>query len=258
MLTYNDAIDHQFPYLTVSQTLEFAASPKTPRMRIDNMSRQQYVEGARENRQLKLAIGTHVQGAALLQNQEMDRFESMRSAERASATRLYLPYRLNFEMQFAATFKCAGQRIRSEYAYFLAVTATMLIMPLGIGSMFHQIDSGTSGFFSKGGVIFSIVFFNIIVNFAEILAQFSQQSIVERRHAYSMYHPYIDALATMVSQHPIKIFNIMVFTVIFYFMADLKNEAGPFFLFVVFTFLTTMTMTAWFRVIAAYMSYHDL
>lgn len=48
MLTFNDAIDHHFPYLTVSQTLEFAASTKTPRMRIDGMSRRQYVEGARD------------------------------------------------------------------------------------------------------------------------------------------------------------------------------------------------------------------
>ncbi|KAJ4312514.1 hypothetical protein N0V94_007407 [Neodidymelliopsis sp. IMI 364377] len=374
MLTYNDAIDHHFPYLTVSQTLEFAASTKTPRMRIDSMSRQQYVEGARdvllkifglkhtahtrvgndfvrgvsggerrrvsiaempgdslacaydkvlilyqghriyfggldsakrffedmgfvcpvrqtvgeflvsvtdpsarmvregcqnqvprtaeefssrwkislEYRQLKSAIKAHAQDAVSLRTQEMDRFKSMRSAERAPATRLYSPYTLNLGMQFVATFKRAGQRIRGEYAYFLAVTATMLIMPLVIGSMFYQIDSGTSGFFSKGGVIFFIVLFNIIINFAEILAQFSQQPIVEKHHAYSMYHPYIDALATMVSQYPIKIFNILIFTVIVYFMADLKKEAGPFFLFVVFTFLTTMTMTAWFRVIAAF------
>lgn len=48
MLTFNDAIDHHFPYLTVSQTLEFAASTKTPRMRIDGMTRRQYIEGVRD------------------------------------------------------------------------------------------------------------------------------------------------------------------------------------------------------------------
>jgi ABC-type uncharacterized transport system YnjBCD ATPase subunit len=45
MLTFNDAIDHHFPYLTVSQTLEFAASTKTPRMLMDGVSRKQYIEG---------------------------------------------------------------------------------------------------------------------------------------------------------------------------------------------------------------------
>lgn len=48
MLTFNDAIDYHLPYLTVSQTLEFAASTKTPRMRFDGMSRQQYIEGSRD------------------------------------------------------------------------------------------------------------------------------------------------------------------------------------------------------------------
>ncbi|KAH7071476.1 ABC-2 type transporter-domain-containing protein [Paraphoma chrysanthemicola] len=420
MLTFNDAIDHHFPYLTVSQTLDFAASTKTPQTRFDGMTRQQYIEGSRdilmtifglrhtantrvgndfvrgvsggerrrvsiaemllnrscvtcwdnptkgldsstsldfaqalrvatdltnnvaisalyqpgdslactydkvlllhqgqqiyfggliaakhffesmgfvcparqtiaefllsvtdpsartvrqghdnsvprtaeefrdhwirssEYQQLRLAIENHAQTVESLQGQEVERFKGMRFAERAPATRLYSPYTLNLAMQFVATFKRSYQRIRGEYAYFLAVTGTMLVIPLVIGSMFYQIDPGTSGFFSKGGVIFFIVLFNIIVNFAEILAQFSQRPIIEKHHAYSMYHPYIDALANMASQFPIKIFNILIFTVIVYFMAGLKREAGPFFIFVVVTFLTTVTMTAWFRVIAAF------
>ena len=48
MLAFNDAIDHHFPYLTVSQTLEFAASTKTPRQRMDGISRRQYIETVRD------------------------------------------------------------------------------------------------------------------------------------------------------------------------------------------------------------------
>ncbi|KAJ4982755.1 multidrug resistance protein cdr1 [Stagonosporopsis vannaccii] len=202
--------------------------------------------------QLMLAIEDHFETAEPLQSQEIERFKGIRLSERAPVTRLHSPYTLNLVMQFAVAFKRAYQRIRGEYAYFLAITGTMLVIPMVIGSMFYQIDPGTSGFFSKGGVIFFIVLFNIIVNFAEILAQFSQRLIIEKHHAYSMYHPYIDALANMASQFPIKIFNIMVFTVIVYFMAGLKREAGAFFIFVVFTFSTTITMTAWFRVVAAF------
>lgn len=47
MLSFNDAIDHHFPYLTVSQTLEFAAGTKTPRVRMDGISRQQYITGVK-------------------------------------------------------------------------------------------------------------------------------------------------------------------------------------------------------------------
>lgn len=182
--------------------------------------------------------------------EEVHRFKSVKSTEQAPATRKRSPYSLNPVMQFAATFRRATQRIRGEYAYFLAITITMLVIPLVIGSMFWKIDEGTSGFYSKGGVIFFIVLFNIIVNFAEVVAQFSQRPIVEKHQSYGMYHPYIDALANMIAQYPIKILNIVVFNVIVYFMAGLKREAGAFFLFVLFTYFTTLTLTAWFRLVA--------
>ncbi|CAO2657983.1 Nn.00g072430.m01.CDS01 [Neocucurbitaria sp. VM-36] len=200
---------------------------------------------------LKAAIEEHTNELTGQHTSELNRFKSVRYAEKAPATRYRSPYTLNLTMQFLTTFRRAIQRIRGEYAYYLAITTTMLVIPLVIGSMFYDIDSGTNGFFSKGGVIFFIVLFNIIVNFAEVVAQFSQRPIIEKHHSYGMYHPFVDALATMASQYPIKILNILAFTVIVYFMANLKREVGAFFIFTVFTFLTTVIMTAWFRIVAA-------
>lgn len=48
MLAFNDAIDHHFPYLTVAQTLEFAASTKTPHVRMNGISRRQYIKMVRD------------------------------------------------------------------------------------------------------------------------------------------------------------------------------------------------------------------
>ncbi|KAF2021680.1 ABC-transporter [Aaosphaeria arxii CBS 175.79] len=204
-----------------------------------------------EFRRLQDEITSHGQSMEKQMATEMQRFKKSLTSEKAPATRHRSPYTLNLGMQFSTTFNRAVQRIRGEYAYFLAITVTMLVIPMVIGSMFYDIDPGTSGFFSKGGVIFFMVLFNIIVTFAEVAAQFAQRPIVEKHHSYGMYHPFIDALANMLSQYPIKIFNILSFTVIVYFMAGMKREAGAFFLFVLFTYLTTLTMTAWFRITAA-------
>jgi ABC-type multidrug transport system ATPase subunit/ABC-type multidrug transport system permease subunit len=182
---------------------------------------------------------------------EIHRFKSHQSTQKAPATRTNSPYNINIGMQFNTTFLRACQRIKGEYAYFLAITVTMLVIPLVIGSMFYNIAPGTSGFFSKGGLIFFVILFNIIVNFAETVAQFSQRPIVEKHHAYGMYHPYIDALSSMISQYPLKFVNILVFSVIIYFTANLKREIGPFFIFVLFVYISTLTMTAWFRLVAA-------
>ena len=84
---------------------------------------------------LRLAIEEHLDTVDSMQSQELNRFKSVRSAERAPATRVYSPYTLNLGMQFTTTFKRAVQRIQGEYAYFTAITATMLIIPLIMGSM---------------------------------------------------------------------------------------------------------------------------
>ncbi|GME45602.1 atp-binding cassette multidrug transporter [Neofusicoccum parvum] len=182
----------------------------------------------------------------------MTRFKAARKAEKSPAARTKSPFTIDLAMQFSTTMNRAYQRIRGEYAYYVAITVTMAVVPLMIGSMFYDISHQSSGFFSKGGVIFFIVLFNIIVCFAEISAQFSQRPIVEKQHSYAMYHPYVDALATMLSQYPLKIFNIIIFSAIVYFLANLKREAGAFFIFVLFTYITTVTMTGLFRTIAAF------
>lgn len=181
----------------------------------------------------------------------LQNFKSVQAAEQAPWTRSLSPYTLNIGMQFMATYIRSYQRILGDKAYTLSIVITMAVVALVIGSMFYDISEDTSGFFSKGGAIFFSVLFNILVNFAEISAQFSQRPIVEKHKSYAMYHPFIDALASMVVQYPIKMLNVGVFSVIIYFLANFKQEAGPFFLFMLFTYLVSVMMSALFRTIAA-------
>lgn len=41
---YNPELDFHFPYITVKETIELALRCKTPEKRIDNMSREEYVD----------------------------------------------------------------------------------------------------------------------------------------------------------------------------------------------------------------------
>ncbi|EKG22387.1 ABC transporter-like protein [Macrophomina phaseolina MS6] len=171
-------------------------------------------------------------------------------AEKAPLTRKESPYMLNLWMQFAVTSRRAMQRITQDAVYTVAMAFTMVSMALIVGSMFYDIPEDTSGFFSKGGLIFFSVLFNIIINFAEVSAQFSQRPIVEKHKSFAMYHPFIDALATMMTQWPLKLANVAIFSVIIYFLANFKREAGPFFLFTLFNFLISVTMSGFFRTVA--------
>jgi ATP-binding cassette subfamily G (WHITE) protein 2 (SNQ2) len=44
MMVFNGDTDYHFPYLTVGQTLEFAASTKTPHQRMNGITRKKYIQ----------------------------------------------------------------------------------------------------------------------------------------------------------------------------------------------------------------------
>lgn len=66
-----------------------------------------------------------------------------------------------------------------------------------------------------------------------------------------MYHPFTEAVASMLCDMPYKLLNAVTFNVTLYFMTNLRREPGAFFTFLLFSFVTTMTMSMIFRTIAA-------
>jgi ABC-type multidrug transport system permease subunit len=124
-------------------------------------------------------------------------------------------------------------------------------MALITGSVFVNTPSNTSGFFSKGGVIFFCVLFNAVQTLSEVATQYAQRPIVQKHKGFAMYHPFVDALASVFAEYPFKFINVILFDVIIYFMVGLKKEAGAFFIFVLVTYLAMITMGSFFRSIAA-------
>ncbi|XHG07201.1 hypothetical protein AWENTII_010361 [Aspergillus wentii] len=66
-----------------------------------------------------------------------------------------------------------------------------------------------------------------------------------------MYHPFAEAVASMLCDMPYKILNAITFNVTLYFLTNLRREPGAFFVFLLFTFIVTMTMSMLFRTIAS-------
>jgi len=101
----------------------------------------------------------------------------------------------------------------------------------------------------------------------EISSQFAQRPIVVRSHSpfcktqldvskekqtgFAMYHGGIDAIASLVSIFPIKLLGVSFFSLVIYFLSNLKREAGAFFTFLLFTYTMVLIMAAFFRLIGA-------
>jgi ATP-binding cassette subfamily G (WHITE) protein 2 (PDR) len=109
--------------------------------------------------------------------------------------------------------------------------------------------------------------FNSIQTLVEISSQFAQRPIVvcthtplvtsvidyfkEKQSGFAMYHPGIDAISSLISLYPLKLLGVSLFNIILYFLAGLKREAGPFFIFMLFTYTMVLIMASIFRVIGA-------
>lgn len=66
---------------------------------------------------------------------------------------------------------------------------------------------------------------------------------------YAMYHPFAEAISSIICDLPSKVLSTVAFNVPLYFMANLRREPGAFFIFLLFGFTCTLTMSMILRAI---------
>ena len=92
---------------------------------------------------------------------------------------------------------------------------------------------------------------NSLASVSEITTLLNQRPIVEKHKTYAFYLPFAVGLADVIAFLPVKLQTAVVFNVILYFLGDLRREPGPFFVYFLFAFTATLTMSAIFQTIAA-------
>ncbi|OAP58970.1 hypothetical protein AYL99_06267 [Fonsecaea erecta] len=182
---------------------------------------------------------------------EMANYEAYRSATQSKHQRQRSIYTVDTFTQFAANLRRSFYRLVGDKAFLGATAFSSIFMSLIMGSMFYNVPDSTSGFFSKGGALFFAILFNSLQTMAEIGALYVQRPIIQRQNSYAMYHPFLDALATLVVEYPYKVVNVTIFDIILYFLVGLKQKPSAFFVLWLTTYLATLVMSAWFRTIAA-------
>lgn len=146
------------------------------------------------------------------------------------------------------------------------------IMALIIGSVFYNLGDDTSTFYARGALLFFAVLLNafssalevrsifvhcmltwisVLTLYTQILTLYAQRPIVEKHARYALYHPFAEAAASMICDLPYKFINATTFNITLYFMTNLRREPGAFFIFYLFSIVTTLTMSMVFRTIAA-------
>lgn len=183
--------------------------------------------------------------------EHLEKFQLSRKAEQSKRQRNKSPYTLDYAQQVKLCLWRGFRRLKGDPSLTLTQLISNFIMSVVVGSVFYNMSDDSSSFFSRGSLLFFATLINAIASSLEMLTLYAQRGIVEKHARYALYHPSAEAFASMLTDMPYKILNAFTFNVPLYFMTNLRREAGPFFFFVLTTFLITMVMSMLFRTIAA-------
>ncbi|KAF4238141.1 hypothetical protein CNMCM6805_006595 [Aspergillus fumigatiaffinis] len=151
--------------------------------------------------------------------------------EQAKHVRPGSPYLISVSMQLKLCMIRAYQRIWNDKASTVTLLVGRIVMSLVVASIFFGL--------------------NALISVTEINSLYDQHPIVEKQASYAFVHPFAEAFGGIIADLPIKLISAVLFNVTIYFLGCLRYTASQFFIFFLFSFLSTMIMSAVFRTLAA-------
>ncbi|KAL4922188.1 ABC-2 type transporter-domain-containing protein [Aspergillus aurantiobrunneus] len=178
-------------------------------------------------------------------------FVGARTAMQSKHQRVKSPYTISVGNQVSLCVVRGFQRLRGDFSLMATALIGNFFMALIIGSVFFNLVDDTSSFYYRGALLFFAVLLNAFSSALEILTLYAQRPIVEKQSRYAFYHPFAEAVASMLCDTPYKLVNSFTFNVPLYLMTNLRREADAFFTFWIFSIVTTFTMSMIFRTMAS-------
>ncbi|CAC34990.2 plasma membrane brefeldin A efflux transporter Bfr1 [Schizosaccharomyces pombe] len=174
-------------------------------------------------------------------------------AEKSKRVKDTSPYTVTFSQQLWYCLARSWERYINDPAYIGSMAFAFLFQSLIIGSIFYDMKLNTVDVFSRGGVLFFSILFCALQSLSEIANMFSQRPIIAKHRASALYHPAADVISSLIVDLPFRFINISVFSIVLYFLTNLKRTAGGFWTYFLFLFIGATCMSAFFRSLAGIM-----
>ncbi|GMM38369.1 ATP-binding cassette multidrug transporter [Saccharomycopsis crataegensis] len=178
-------------------------------------------------------------------------FKESYHARQSKKARPSSPYTLTYFQQIKCIMHRNWLRTKGDPSITLWTIFANSVMALIISSVFYNLRSDTSSFYYRTSSIFFAILFNAFGSLLEVFSLFEARPIVEKHKTYGLYHPSADALASIITELPTKIFICLAFNLIFYFMVNLRRTPGHFFFYLLVNFTGTLSMSHIFRSVGA-------
>ncbi|QIX01730.1 hypothetical protein AMS68_007247 [Peltaster fructicola] len=124
---------------------------------------------------------------------------------------------------------------------------TSIIVAIIVGTVWLKLPQSSSGAFTRGGVLFIALLFNAFTAFGELGSTMLGRPMLNKHRAYTFHRPSALWLAQIVVDTLFSSVQILVFSIIVYFMCGLALNAGAFFIFVLMIISGYLAMTLFFR-----------
>ncbi|KAM0433852.1 hypothetical protein ACHAPT_003795 [Fusarium lateritium] len=181
--------------------------------------------------------------------EEVEKLTNIKKAQKARFMSKKSPFTISVPMQIRLCMTRGVQRLLGDKTFFLVTVLGNLVMSLVLGSVYFDLAATAETMNSRCSVLFFAILFNGLSSALEILSLYAQRPIVEKHSRYALYRPLSEALSSIICDLPSKILSTLAFNVPLYFMANLRREASSFFIFLLFGFTTTLTMSMILRTI---------
>lgn len=178
-------------------------------------------------------------------------FIDARRAIQAKRQRTMSPYTISVWDQVALCTHRGFQRLKGDSSLTVSALIGNFCIALIVASVFFNLPVNTESFYSRGALLFYAVLLSAFSSALEILTLYAQRPIVEKQARYAFYHPFTEAIASMLCDTPYKLINSFTFNIPLYFMTNLRRTADAWWTFWLFSVVTTFTMSMIFRTMAA-------
>ncbi|KAJ7637098.1 ABC-2 type transporter-domain-containing protein [Roridomyces roridus] len=186
-----------------------------------------------------------------LGGEALTKFRSARQLQQSKSMSPKSPYTISIRRQIALCMERGFQRLSGDLTTFYTTVIGNTIMSLIISSVFYNLKGDTASFFQRGSLLFYAVLLSAFASALEIFTLYAQRPIVEKHNAYALYHPFTEAISSMICDLPLKLITATVIDLTLYFMSNLRREPGAFFIFYLFSIACTLAMSMIFRTIAS-------
>ena len=126
---------------------------------------------------------------------------------------------------------------------------TSILVAIILGTVWLKLPQTSGGAFTRGGLLFIALLFNAFQAFGELASTMIGRPIINKHRAYAFHRPSALWIAQIVVDLAFSAAQILLFSIIVYFMCGLVLDAGAFFIFVLMIISGYLAMTLFFRTV---------